>query len=206
MFAYVGGYTTKDRDGRGDGIHVYRVDAGAAWTHVQHVAGEENPSLFTLRPDNRVLYSVHGALQYVSAFSIDPASGHLGFLNRRPCIGTNPVDAALDATNRFLVVANYSSGTVAVLPLATNGALEPVSQLVELPGKPGPDPVQQSQSHPHAVIFDPAKRFVIVPDKGFDCTFIFRFKDGQLTLSQAMKSRPGAAPPDSQNQPPQPGG
>ena len=78
MFAYVGGYTTKDRDGRGDGIHVYHVDASTgAWTHVQHVAGEENPSLFTLRPDNRVLYSVHGALTHVSAFRIDPASGHL---------------------------------------------------------------------------------------------------------------------------------
>ena len=62
MFAYVGGYTTKDRDGRGDGIHVYRVGADAAWTHVQHVAGEENPALFTLRPDGRVLYAVHGAL------------------------------------------------------------------------------------------------------------------------------------------------
>ena len=119
MFAYVGGYTTKDRDGRGDGIHVYRVDtATGAWTHVQHVAGEENPSLFTLRPDNRVLYSVHGALTHVSAFSIDPASGHLNLLNRQESGGTNPVDAALDPTNRFLVVPNYSSGSVAVLPLA----------------------------------------------------------------------------------------
>ena len=195
MFAYVGGYTTKDRDGRGDGIHVYRVDAStAAWTHVQHVAGEENPSLFTLRPDNRVLYSVHGALTHVSAFRIDPASGHLSLLNRQPSGGTNPVDAALDVTNRFLVVPNYSSGNVAVLPLAEDGALQPVSQVFELPGKPGPDPVQQSASHPHAVIFDPSRRFVIVPDKGFDCTFIFRFEDGRLALNQAMPSRPGAAP------------
>ncbi len=194
MFAYVGGYTTPDRDGRGDGVHVYRVDAAGAWTHEQHIAGEENPSLFTLRPDNRVLYSVHGALRYVSAFGINPANGHLRLLNRKPCSGTNPVDAALDAGNRFLVVANYSSGTVAVLPVAPDGALQSVSQLFELPGKPGPDPVQQSASHPHAVIFDPTKRFVIVPDKGFDCTFIFRFEDGRLALSQAMPSRPGAAP------------
>ena len=41
MFAYVGGYTTKDRDGRGDGIHVYRVGDDAMWTHVQHVPGEK---------------------------------------------------------------------------------------------------------------------------------------------------------------------
>ena len=194
MFAYVGGYTTRDRDGRGDGIHVYRVGADAVWTHVQHVTGEDNPSLFTLRSDGRVLYVVHGGLTYVSAFSVDPASGELRLLNRQPCNGSNPVDAALDATSRFLVVANYSSGSVAVLPLGADGSLQPVSQLFELTGTPGPDPVQQSSSHPHAVIFDPSRRFVIVPDKGFDRTFIFRFEDGWIALNQAMPSRPGAAP------------
>jgi 6-phosphogluconolactonase len=168
--------------------------SSGAWTHVQHVTGEENPSLFTLHPDNRVLYSVHGGLTHVSAFGIDLSSGHLRLLNRQPCGGTNPVDAALDATNRFLVVPNYSSGNVAVLPLAEDGALQPVSQVFELPGKPGPNPTQQASSHPHAVIFDPSRRFVIVPDKGFDCTFIFRFENGQLALNQAMPSRPGAAP------------
>jgi 6-phosphogluconolactonase len=195
MFAYVGGYTTNDRDGRGDGIHVYRVDTSSgAWTHVQHVAGEENPSLFTLHPDNSVLYSVHGGLTHVSAFGIDRISGHLRLLNRQPCGGANPVDAALDATNRFLIVPNYSSGNVAVLPLVENGTLQPVSQVFELPGKPGPNTTQQSSWHPHAVIFDPSRRFVIVPDKGFDCTFIFRFENGRLALNQAMPSRPGAAP------------
>ena len=195
MFAYVGGYTTSDRDGRGDGIHVFRVDAAnGAWTHVQHVAGEENPSLFTLHPDNAALYSVHGGRSHVSAFGIDRATGHLRLLNRQDCGGNNPVDAALDATGRFLVVANYGSGAVAVLPLAADGALHPVSQVFELHGTPGPDPVQQTSSHPHAAIFDPSRRFVIVPDKGFDCTFILRFEHGRLALHQAMPSRPGAAP------------
>ena len=114
-----------------------------------------------------MLYSVHGALTHVVGVPHRPASGHLTLLNRQPCGGTNPVDAALDASERFLVVANYSSGNVAVLPLADDGGLQPVSQVFELPGKPGPDPVQQSASHPHAVIFDPSRRFVIVPDKGF---------------------------------------
>jgi 6-phosphogluconolactonase (cycloisomerase 2 family) len=195
MFAYVGGYTTKDRDGRGDGINVYRVDSSSGvWTHIQRVAGEHNPSLFALRPDNRVLYSMHGALTHVSAFAIDPMSGHLRLLNRQSSGGTNPVDAALDATNRHLIVANYSSGSVAVLPLAEDGTLQPVSQVFELTGNPGPDPVQQSSSHPHAVILDPSQRFAIVPDKGLDSTFVFRFENGRLALIQAMPSRPGAAP------------
>jgi hypothetical protein len=134
---------------------------------------------------------VHGGLTYVSAFDVDPAGGELRLLNRQPCSGSNPVDAALDATSRFLVVANYSSGNVTVLPLGADGSLQPVSQLFELTGTSGPDPVQQSSSHPHAVIFDPSRQFVIVPDKGFDRTFIFRFDLLDMPSVPAIRSHRG---------------
>ena len=166
MFAYVGGYTTQDRDGRGNGIHVYRVDASSGgWTHVQHVDGEENPSLFTLHPDNRVLYAVHGGRTHVSAFAIDRASGHLHLLNRQPCGGTNPVDAALDATNHCLVVANYGSGNVAVLPLAEDGAPGERTDLLDLVGS-GPD--RDRQAGPHAHMVRPDRGEWLVADLGSD--------------------------------------
>jgi 6-phosphogluconolactonase (cycloisomerase 2 family) len=197
MFAYVGCYTTADRDGRGDGIHVYRLnDAGDQWTEIQRVGDLENPSLFTLKRDRSVLYSVHGGRNLVSAFSVDRASGQLTLLNQMDCQGNNPVDSALDPSERFLVIGNYGSGTVAVMPLAPDGRLSPVSQLVTLTGTPGPDPVQQKSSHPHAVIFDPAGEHVIVPDKGFDKTFLFRFSSGRLqpTEQASIASKSGAAP------------
>lgn len=62
------------------------------------------------------------------------------------------------------------------MPLAEDGALLPVTQLITLTGTPEPDPAHQASSHPHAVIFDPSGRFVIVPDKGFGKTFFFRFR------------------------------
>jgi 6-phosphogluconolactonase len=197
MFAYVGCYTTPDRDGRGDGIHVYRLNgSGDVWTECQRVGGLENPSLFTLRRDRSVLYSVHGGRNLMSAFAVDRVSGQLTLLNQMGCRGNNPVDAALDPSERFLVIGNYGSGTMAVMPLEPDGRLSPVSQLVTLTGTPGPDPVQQAASHPHAVIFDPSGKFVIVPDKGFDKTFIFRFESGQLapTEQASIASRAGAAP------------
>src|SRR3954463_15222330 len=130
MFAYVGGYTTQDRDGRGDGIHVYRVnDAGDVWTEIQRVGDLENPSLFTLRRDQSVLYSVHGGRNLLSAFSVDRVSGRLTLLNRMDCQGNNPVDCALDPTERFLVIGNYGNGAVAVMPLEADGSLCPVGQL-----------------------------------------------------------------------------
>jgi len=197
MFAYVGGYSTADRDGRGNGIHVYRIDpANGAWSHVQHLSGLANPSLFTLRNDRRVLYSVHGGREYISAFSVNPSSGRLTLLSQMQCDGLNPVDAALDAEARHLVVANYGSGSVAVLPLQPDGRLLPVQQRYQLPGKPGPDPKEQSSSHPHAVIFDPTGNYVVVPDKGFDCTFVFRFDrtKGHIERLAQVASRAGAAP------------
>ncbi len=197
MFAYVGGYTTSDRDGRGDGINVYRVDeVSGGWTHLQHVGGLENPSLFTLSRDSSRLYSVHGGRELVSAFTIDRHSGALTLLNQVTCSGNNPVDSALDPTECFLVVAAYDTGAVAVIPLGEDGRLQPVSQLVRLQGTPGPDPKQQTASHPHAVIFDPTGQFVVVPDKGLDRTFFFRFRDGRLTATDQgfVDSSPGAAP------------
>jgi 6-phosphogluconolactonase (cycloisomerase 2 family) len=197
MFAYVGGYTTPDRDGRGEGITVYRVARDAtAWTPTQRIGGLENPSLFTLNRAGTRLYCVHGGRELISAFAIDRATGHLTLLNQMNCLGANPVDSALDPTERHLVIANYATGGVAVMPLDTDGRLQPVSQVFVLTGTPGPDPVQQPSSHPHAVIFDPSGRFVIVPDKGFDCTFIFRFENAGVTATAqgSVASRPGAAP------------
>jgi 6-phosphogluconolactonase (cycloisomerase 2 family) len=163
---------------------------------IQLVDGLENPSLFTLRRDHSVLYSVHGGRNLVSAFAVDRASGHLTLLDQIGCQGNNPVDAALDRSERFLVVANYGSGAVAVIPSQPDGLLSPVSQLVTLTGTPGPDPVQQTSSHPHAVIFDPTGQFVIVPDKGFDKTFLFSFANGRLrpTDQISVAAKPGAAP------------
>jgi 6-phosphogluconolactonase len=197
MFAYVGGYTTPDRDGRGDGITVYRVDpVSGGWSLLQTVGGLENPSLFTVTRDGSRLYSVHGGRDLISAFAIDRATGLLTLLNQVPCQGNNPVDSALDPAERFLVIANYGTGAVAVMPVDEAGRLQSVSQLVPLQGTPGPNPKEQASSHPHAVIFDPTGQFVIVPDKGFDRTFFFRFQDGRLVPTEQgfVESAPGAAP------------
>jgi len=197
MFAVVGCYTTPDRDGRGKGIKVFRVgSAGDQWTEIQHVDGVENPSLFTLRRDQSVLYTVHGGRNVISAYAVERDTARLTLLNQIDCQGNNPVDSALDATERYLIVGNYGSGTVAVVPLEPDGQLSPVSQLITLTGTPGPDPVQQTSSHPHAVIFDRTGNYVIVPDKGLDKTFLFRFAFGRLltTAQESVASKPGAAP------------
>ncbi len=198
-FVYVGSFTTAQRKARGDGIHVYRVDpTTGAWTHVQHIGGLINPSFLALSPDQRFLYSVHGDGDQATAFALDRASGQGKLLNQGATGGKNGVRQAVDPTGKFLVVANYASGSAAVLPIAPDGSLKDQHQLVALPGEPGPHRAEQASSHPHDIVFDPSGRFVLVPDKGLDRVFVFRFDGatGRLTAAEpdSVKTRPGAGP------------
>ena len=198
MLAYVGGYTSKDRNGRGDGINVYRVDEGSgAWSHVQCLGDLVNPSWLTLDPHRPVVYSAHGEEHEATAYSIDPATGRLRVLNRQPTQGKNGVRLGIEASGRYLVCANYSSGTVAVLPIEPNGSLGALRDLVPLTGKTGPHPTEQTSAHPHDVAFDPRGRFCLVPDKGLDAIFVFRVDEGGKLVPGApasVASRPGAGP------------
>ena len=197
MYAYVGSFTSAQRKARGDGIHVYRADPGTgAWTHVQHIGDLVNPSYLALSHDQRFLYSVHGDEDYATAFALDPTTGQAKLLNRAATGGKNGVREAVDASGKFLVMANYASGSVAVLGIAPDGSLKDGNLAVGLPGEPGPHKVEQTSSHPHDIVFDPSGRFVLVPDKGLDRVFVFHFDSatGSLvpTVQGSVKSRPGA--------------
>jgi 6-phosphogluconolactonase len=201
MFAYVGCYTTPDRDGRGEGINVYRMDRDSgAWSHVQLLADVPNPSFLALDPAGRHLYCVHGGdtFSQVSAFAIDSSTGRLTFLGSQPSGGPNPVALSVDPTGRVLVVANYANGTAAALPILSDGSLGPLGEVVSQTGEPGPHPTEQTKPHPHHIPIDPAGRFVLVPDKGLDRVFIYRLGIEAVRLVPAdppsVRARPGAAP------------
>jgi 6-phosphogluconolactonase len=199
VFAYAGCYTTEQRQAHGDGIHVYLMDQQTgAWSHIQHVGDLVNPSFLILSRDQRFLYSVHGDEAYATAFAVDPGSGFLTLRNRADTGGVNGVHLAADPSGRFIVVANYAAGSVAVLPVRQDGGLGNQIQLIGLQGEPGPNPKEQASSHPHHIVFDPSGRFVLAPDKGFDRVFVFRFDaaSGKLSPAEpaAVKARAGSGP------------
>jgi 6-phosphogluconolactonase len=196
-YAYVGSFTSAERKARGNGINVYKMDtATGAWSHVQQVGELVNPSFLVLSKNQRALYSIHGDENHATAFSVDPESGKLKLLGRADTGGKNGVHQALDPSGKFLIVANYASGTVAVLPVADDGVLRDQIQLAELKGPPGPHRVRQASSHPHQIVFDPSGRFVLVPDLGLDRVFVFRFDParGALSEASAMQGRSTSGP------------
>lgn len=198
-FAYVGCRTTRERNARGDGIGVYRVDAESGrWTQVQLVPDLVNPSYLAFDRTRNFLYTVHGDGSEVSAFRRDPETGQLGALNRGSTEGKNPVHLAFDATNRWLVVANHITSTLAVLPRNEDGSLGRISDLVALTGKLGPHRVEQPFAKPHQVEFDRQDKFIVVPDKGLDRVFTFQLDPGKGKLAAiaapAPIAREGAGP------------
>lgn len=195
MYAYVGSRTTRERHARGEGISVYRFDARDASLELAQVVGDlVNPSYLAVNSRGDRLYTVHGDRSDISAFAIDRGTGRLSLLNTQSTQGRNPVHLALDPQERYVVVSNHIGASLAVLPIAGDGSLLPLSQLEPLEGEPGPHRVEQKHAKPHFNPFDPSGRYVIVPDKGLDRIFSFRFDEGRLLPASSVDSRETAGP------------
>ncbi|MDF2598376.1 MAG: lactonase family protein [Methylobacterium brachiatum] len=192
--AFVGCFTTARRRARGRGIDIYRVGAGLeGWTHLGRVEELDNPSFLVTDPARSVLYTVQGDGAVATAFAVAP-DGTLHGLGSAETGGTNSVHQAIDPSGRFLIVANYASGSVALMPLRPDGGLEPAAQVLPMPGEPGPHRTEQASAHPHHVVLSPDGGHVLVPDKGLDRVFVLRGDGDRLEIVSEAVLRPGAGP------------
>lgn len=177
---YVGTYTS----GASEGIYLFELDRVSGALEPKGLAAKTaNPSFLALGPGNRRLYAV-GELDAnggVSAFAVDAATGKLELLNRQPSGGRGPCHLCVDPSGRHVLVANYSSGSAAVLPIASDGSLAEPRSVVQHEGS-GPDPKRQQGPHAHSVHLDAAGRFAFVADLGLDRIFIYRFDASKGTL------------------------
>ena len=201
-FVYVGTYTTGERS---NGIYALQMarDSGAL-RGLAAVAATENPSFLAAAASGRALYAVNEVGESggrptggVSAFERDPATGALTPLGRRASAGANPCYLTLDRSGRHLLVANYTGGSVAVLPVLADGGVGDATGVVQHVGR-GADPKRQGAPHAHCIVPDPSNRFVLVADLGLDRVLVYRFDDRAGTLSPAPVAHgalaPGAGP------------
>ncbi|MBU4460835.1 MAG: lactonase family protein [Verrucomicrobia bacterium] len=198
---YIGTYSQRGSEG----IYMSRLDPATGQLAAPTVAAKAtNPSFLALHPKLPVLYAVNETGRYegkpvgaVIAFAVDETTGALTELNREPTGGPVPCHLAVDATGSHLVIANYVDGTVASFPLAPDGRLKPVAQLLRHEGS-GPNARRQKGPHAHGVTFAPANDFVFVPDLGIDRVVGYRFdaKTGRLDRHEPACGilHPGAGP------------
>lgn len=200
MMIYIGTYT------RGSGgIHLLEMDpATGALTNKGLVAECVSPSFLTISRDGRYVFAVNETADYsgaatgsVSAFARDSASGKLTLLNVQSSNGSYPCHITVSRSGRHVIVANYGSGTVAVLPVKPDGRLEPASCVLQHRGS-SVNKSRQEGPHSHSVNFDPANRFALACDLGTDQILIYQYDDARGTLTPNdpafIATRKGAGP------------
>jgi 6-phosphogluconolactonase len=201
MLVYVGTYTS----GKSEGIYFFRLNLSTgALNLVGTTRGVVNPSYLTLDRRRRFLYAVNEVEEFagrksgaVSAFAVDRSTGALRFLNQQPTLGGAPCYVSLDAAEKFLLVANYVGGNVAVLPLRADGSLGEAGDVKQDQGS-GPNRERQEGPHAHCILPDPSGRHVYSSDLGTDKVMIYRLdaNAGKLIPNEQpwAQVKPGAGP------------
>ncbi len=195
FYLFVGTYT--DRGSKG--IYVYEFNAAtgkANW--ISNTEGTINPSFLAIAPGNRHLYAVTETAREnagsVSAFSFDPATGKLTFLNKQLSGGDNPCYVSVHSGKKWIAVGNYSGGSLSVFPVNADGSLQPFAQNIVFKGG-SVNKSRQDKSHVHSTVFSPDYKQLFVPDLGTDKVMIYDFKaKARQPLRPAKKPFEAVAP------------
>jgi 6-phosphogluconolactonase len=197
---YVGTYTGKVSKG----IYTLTLDLSAGKLSDPQLAAETtSPSFLAVHPSNKFLYAVNEVPTFndqktgsVTAFSIAP-DGKLTPLNAQPSAGTGPCHISLDNAGKFALVANYGGGSVAVLPIASDGKLQPPVSSIQHAGS-SVNPRRQKEPHAHSINLDARNRFAFAADLGLDKILVYGFdaRTGKLSPNDPPHAAvaPGSGP------------
>ncbi|QDT97082.1 lactonase family protein [Gimesia aquarii] len=202
FWVYVGTYT---RGSESQGIYQLRLDgASGKLSHVGITDNVENPSFLSIHPSRNYLYAVNEIGDYqgkksgaVSAFAIDAKTGKLNFLNQESSQGAAPCHLVVDATGKYVLIANYTGGNICSLPIQKNGKLSKSASFVQHTGS-SVNTARQTAPHAHSINLDQQNRHAVVADLGIDQLLVYRFNasDGSLKPNSppGIAMKPGAGP------------
>jgi 6-phosphogluconolactonase len=183
---YIGTYTRQDSKG----IYAWRFNADdGRLKPLGLVAETVNPSFLAIHPNNKYLYAVSEVSTTagkpsggVSAFSMDTATGKLNLLNTVSSHGAGPCYVSVDRTGKVLMVANYNSGSVASMPIKTDGSLGEAASAIQHTGS-SVNPKRQEGPHAHSIQPSPDNRFALAADLGLDRLFVYKLDSVKATLT-----------------------
>jgi len=162
----IGTYTK----GKSKGIYVYRfyTETGRM-AYLNEIDDVSNPSYICVSANNKFVYAVNenGKNGEVSSFTFDPRQGKLSFINKQSSGGADPCYVSVDKDQKNVFVANYSSGSLTVLPVKKDGSLAPVSQVVQDEGH-GINKERQEGPHVHIAMLSPDEKYLLYTDLGTD--------------------------------------
>jgi len=183
---YIGTYTGS----ASRGIYQTTLDATSGELQPPQLAAEiVSPSFVALHPTLKFLYAVSEIADFegkksgaITAFSIDENTGALRVLNQQSSEGMHPCHLVVDAAGKNVLVANYSSGTIAVLAVDQNsGRLARAATVIQHTGS-SVNKQRQEGPHAHSINLDAPNQFAFAADLGLDKVLIYKFDPGAGTL------------------------
>lgn len=190
---FLGTYTSTTPGGTGIGVASYDPATGTI-TAGTVVTGVENPSYLALHPTGRTLYAVDEQEQGgVTAVALDD-DGTFRMLGTQDTGGAGPCHLSVHPGGQWLLSANYTSGSVAVHPLAADGSVgERTDLVVHTTPAPGPG---QDGPHAHQIVTAPDGGHLLAVDLGNDTVYTYRLDEDHGTLEQLSYAAlsPGAGP------------
>jgi 6-phosphogluconolactonase len=197
-------FITEFAAGEKGGIQAYAFDTKAGTLKPIHrTAGVENPFFLALSPDGKFLYSIHAKQfggnenEQVAAYQVVDRSGELKLLNRKSAEGTATCYLDVDKTGKMVLVANYSSGSVASLPVKADGLLGSPVSFFQHKGA-SVNPQRQKEPHAHSIVVSPDNKYAFAADLGLDQILCYKLDPATAKLTPNKtpfaKSPAGAGP------------
>ncbi len=179
QFVYIGS-TTDDEGPPSEGLYVYRMNSRTGEMRLVSSGhgGLKSPSFLAFHPNGKFLYAAGYTPEFtgdtgaVAAYAIDGKTGAAKLLNAQSSEGAVPCHLVVDATGKAVLVANYSGGSVASLPIGPDGRLGKAASAIRHGGVPVGQP---SIAKAHSINLDPTNRFAVAADLGLDQVIVYRF-------------------------------
>jgi 6-phosphogluconolactonase len=182
-------FVTEFAAGDKGGIRAYEFDTKAGKLKELHrTAGVEHPFFLALSPDKKFLYSIHAKQfsgkehEHVAAFALSGRTGELKFLNRVSAEGTAACYLDVDATGKAVLVANYTSGSVASLPVKADGSLGDKASFFQHKGSSVNDK-RQKEPHAHCIVVSPDNKYAFAADLGTDQILCYKLDPATAKLT-----------------------
>ena len=201
QFLIIGTYTS----GSSDGIYVYKFNTETGENNFVSSVKTSNPSYLAISPNQKYVYAVNENADstrftvtgHVAAFSFNKTTGKLNFINKHESGGKHPCYVSIDKTGKWVIVGNYSSGSLAVLPVRSNGSLDSAVQVIQHEGS-SVNSERQEGPHVHATVLNKNNKTLYVPDLGLDEVMLYNLdtKTGKLKEFDPplVATEPGAGP------------
>ncbi len=180
------------------GIYVLKFDVQTGKSVMVSSIETSNPSFLAISKTGDFVYAVNEDKPgKISSFSFDKLTGTLKFLNQVESEGDHPCYISIDNTGKWVVVGNYSSGSLALYPVQKDGSLGESVQRIRHEGS-SVNAERQNGPHVHATVFSPDNKFLLVPDLGIDILRVYSFdaRKGKLDVPKhpIAVSEPGSGP------------